>query len=778
MVEVSCPHCGVKLKAPEDRVGKKARCAKCQKSFRVVDPVPMAESVGEPEMLGMPLPNDDEDDRTELMTADQLPPLAPIPPLKAKPTPPPVPVPAKDLAELPSADPFDFGKPAVPAATAAKPAVGAAKPAPAAPVPVPAPVPTAKPVLGSAKSNPVAKVAKSEPSPLSIDDEPAPLAGIPIDEPEPLPKNAKPKPKAKAKAAPEPEPEPMPADDAFAFGFADEPAPAESAKSKQRDELAELAARARKKKKRGEDDSETEEPENTPHYRRPGGKAKGMIKALFLTGVAGAFALGLGIAAVVVYKKNNKPPAVKKEEKQEDPEPPAPPPNPNPVPPKIEPKVIPPKIEPKVEPKVVPPKVEPKVETKTEPKIEPKVVPPVPPKVEPKKVSDPKPSRAGLELRGKFQSFEISKEKEAAKFEQADQPGKEQVVLDTAFASVLRVFPPVDPKNDTYVVVREGAKLSLDGYSASSDKRLSRMEFAGGTAQPICDVFESPTDKRFLAVSNDRLTVWDLADNKNKVLLDAIDPYKGKPEHQNNGIAAAFFSTQPSQVVVVSTAGAVHLYSIPAQSEVAKFEPPHGAKGKVVLGESVARVADGGSIVLAVGGFLYQIRSGGNLERLREYDLKGDVKPLAVAASGTPGRLLLACETGVEGKKDRALVYLPLGAKADATITLWPAAAGTPKEAFWVSETSAAVVAESGITWFYDNKETNKFVPVVVTRPATTGLYLGSKDQLWYVVGRPTDPKQSFLVTLTVPFRDAFDFRREAETRVRVVRIDQNGLAK
>ena len=34
-VEVACPGCGAKLKAPSDRVGKKARCGKCHKSFRI-----------------------------------------------------------------------------------------------------------------------------------------------------------------------------------------------------------------------------------------------------------------------------------------------------------------------------------------------------------------------------------------------------------------------------------------------------------------------------------------------------------------------------------------------------------------------------------------------------------------------------------------------------------------------------------------------------------------------------------------------------------------------
>ncbi len=766
MVEVSCPHCGVNLKAPEDRIGKKARCKKCQQPFRVPGPIPMAEPVGdEPQALSvvaMPTPrlppDEGEDDRTELMTVDQMPPLPPLPPPKAKPAP------------VSAATPAPAVKPA-PAPPAARPASGTAKAAPPK----------------STASVPGAKAAE----PLPIGDEAEPLADIPSDAP---PKS---KPRAKAKPAaesvPDPESEPAltdnafafgltdepseapkpkkkrdeeekekpepkkapangktkaaPADGALAFGFTDEPSPPETAKPKKKrdedDKPAELGNKKAVKKTRDLD--EPEDDENKPRYRRPEEKGSGMAKMMLITAFVGFFAVGLGIAAFVVYAKKNKPPPeVKKEEKKEEPIP--------------DPPVTPPVVVPPVTPKD---KVDPKPKDTVDPKKD--------------KEPDPVPTRPGFELAIKSKPFDIGKEKDAAKLERADKPGEPRFVLETAFASVLRAFPPFDPKSaDTYAVVREGAKLSLDAYSPSSGKRISRLEFAADLTRPICDLYASVTDSQFLAVSDGKITVWNLADQKK--LFDAVDPYAGKPDHEKNGIAAAFFSVQPSQIVVVSTAGAVHLYSLPAKASVAEFAPPHGAKGKVVLDESVARAEGGGSIVLAVGGVLYQIQSSGNLARLRTHDLGGDAKPLAVAASGTPGRLLFAFETDAKGKKDRGLLYLPLGAGAKPVISLWPTVAGTPKSAFWVGDTSAGVATENGVVWF--DEEMNKFGPLVVTRPVAAGLYLGAGNQFLYVVPHPSKPAQSVLVTLAVPFGDAFDFRREAATRLRVVRIDSNGLAK
>src|SRR5688572_7347174 len=97
-VQVPCPHCGAKLKAPDNATGKKVKCKQCNQGFRI--PGTAAAS---------PIGDDD------IPVADLV---------EEPPSPPP---PAKPAATLPSADPFDFGKPA---AKAPAPA-----PKPAAPVP-------------------------------------------------------------------------------------------------------------------------------------------------------------------------------------------------------------------------------------------------------------------------------------------------------------------------------------------------------------------------------------------------------------------------------------------------------------------------------------------------------------------------------------------------------------------------------------------------------------------------------------------------------------------
>ena len=83
-IEVSCPACGVKLKAPESKAGKKAKCGKCGARVRIPGPVPHVDSVGETHML-MPapapgLPGDDEP--VPMASAvDDLDPLPVAPPL-------------------------------------------------------------------------------------------------------------------------------------------------------------------------------------------------------------------------------------------------------------------------------------------------------------------------------------------------------------------------------------------------------------------------------------------------------------------------------------------------------------------------------------------------------------------------------------------------------------------------------------------------------------------------------------------------------------------------
>ncbi|MBP3955214.1 hypothetical protein J8F10_07960 [Gemmata sp. G18] len=460
--------------------------------------------------------------------------------------------------------------------------------------------------------------------------------------------------------------------------------------------------------------------ENTSRYQCPEAKS-GTDRRLRTRVGARLLAVTLGTAAVIAYMKNTEPPeAIKTEAQNEDPSAPA---DPNSA----------------------------------------------------DQALEPEGTRPALELTAARPAFTVGKE--PIVFERADKPSEPRFILETEFDLVRRAFPPFDPKTaDTFVVVRTGTNFALDAYSPSSRVRVSRLEFTADPVEPIWDLHSSATATRFLAASGGKLTVWDLEGNTK--LADAVDPFAGKPDHQKDGLAAAFFAPQPDQIVTVSTAGAVHLFDVRRGATVSEFIAPRGARGKVILGASVARAAGGGSIVLVVGGVLYQIKAGAALDRLRVHDLGGEVKPLAVAASGTPGRLLLTLETKGKGKKDRALFYLPLGAESRPVTSLWPPGAGAPKGALWVNDTSAGVITESGVVWFSDDQ--NKFGPVVVTRPAGGGLYFGAGNLFWFVVPHPSNPARSVLVPQAVPFGDTFEFRGAAEANepLRVLRIDPNGLAK
>ncbi|MBN9119825.1 MAG: hypothetical protein J0I06_11810, partial [Planctomycetes bacterium] len=690
VVEVSCPNCGTKFKAPDNMAGKKARCKKCNTAFRIPG-VPLAESVGDADVPVADL-------------IDEGPSAVP---------------PAKSAAALPSADAFDFGKPAAKPA----PAPPAAKSAPSGPVPAP----PARPAFGTAKAEAAPKPAPAKPAPAPAPPAKpaaaAPAARPPSKSPEPLPLDDEPPPPRPA--AP---PEPAPAADADPFAFSEEPArPAKSkrrdededaprkkrrdedederpAKSKRRDEDAPKKKRRdedederpakskapaddepynpfanypsdpepepeKKSKKRRADDDEDPKARKTrgdegdedesakPRYRRP--DERGGSKILLIVGALGAFALGLGVVAAVVYIKNNrKPPEaeVKKDEKKEEPPPVVPPDPPRPDAPKVDPKAEPSKVEPKVDPKV-----EPKPKDKVDPKAE-------PPKVEPVRPKDPGPTRATIALPPNLKTFSVAGL--PAKPSQADRP-RGGGTLDAPAAGVRRVFPPFDKTADTCVLVQtsaplmgKGEKLVLDSYGPSGNRVPdARIEYDGdGSPDPIADLYASGDGAHFLAAVDGKLHVWALADKKK--LADGLDPYADKPEHAKAGLAAAFLTTKPGVVVTVSTAGAVHLYDVLNRKTVSEFVPPNGAPGRVALGRSAAKAGGNGSVAVAVGGVLYQLEAKEGLRELRKYDLTGDVgRSLGLAVSGTPGRLLYAFETAPDksGKKDLAVFGLPLG---------------------------------------------------------------------------------------------------------------------
>ena len=890
MVEVPCPHCGAKLKAPEGMAGKKARCNKCHKSFRLPG-VPLADSVGDADI--------------PMAEAVEEPPAAPPPP-------------AKPVAALPSADPFDFGKPAAkssPAVPAAKPAsspvvpavkpkpaaapeparpaaksspavpavkpasspaVPAAKPAPSAPAkstPAAAALP-AKPAVAAATPAPAAPVAKplaKQAEPLSLDDDPPPAAPKPALPAAPVPeppravavadvapvaeepsKPAKSKRQhedeerpvrskkrhedeespargkrhaeederpAKSKRHAEEEPARPPKSKRSAEGEAVADAPRKKRRSDEDSDarlaqakpavttdepsnpFASLSAspepeppKARRKRrdedededdpkarKRRRDEDEDEEPEK-PRYRRPGDQPESK-KMLYIVAAFGVFALILGIVAVVVFIRVNRKP--EPEAKKEEPPPaiPADPPkvdSPKVDPPKVDPPKVDPKskdkIDPKVEPKVDPPKVDPKGDPKINPKVNPKV--------------EPKLTRFALRLPPSAKTFTVGGL--PAKVEPADRPSREAGgvrVLESASGVVRRVFPPLKPTTaDTYVLIQtappvggKGEKLALDSYGPAGNRvPTARIDFDGdGTPNPVADVHTSTAESYFLAAASGKIHVW-LVNGKKK-LTDTFDPYADKPEHAKAGLAAAFFAKDPNFLVTISTAGAVHLFDLRTNATVSEFVPPHGAPGKVVLGLSAARAEENKSVAVAVGGILYQISTEPGLDVIRKYDLEGDVgRSLGLAVSSTPGRLLYAFELAPDkdGKKERAVLGLPLGDSAKHILYRLPSDAGDPKGALWAGETFGGVIVDRGVLWFDDHE--HKFLPVALTQPPGVGQYFGDERYFWYVVPHPGMGGKSMLVALSVPFDDFRGYQENyfAKQPLRALRLDHTGLAK
>jgi hypothetical protein len=492
-----------------------------------------------------------------------------------------------------------------------------------------------------------------------------------------------------------------------------------------------------------------------PRYHRPA-KTGGTGKMLLISAVVGLFALGLGVTAVVVYVKSNKKnqEQAKKEEKKEE----APALSGAPTDAQ----------QPKGD---SPAKGDPKSKDKNPDSKAPK---------------DPEPepgARPTLALRG-MKAFNVGAL--PAKVEPVDKP-QAGMVLDVPLTAVRRVFTPPKPKTDDTCVLFQtaagaggkGEKLALDSYGPAGNRvPAARIEYEGdGLAVPIADLHTTPKGTFFLAAVGGKLHVWALAD-KSK-LADGISPYADKPLHAKAGLAAAFFSREdPNLVVTVSTAGAVLLYDLSAKKAVSEFVPPNGAPGKVALGQSIA-VADGhGSVAVAVAGVLYQVRAAPELEVLRKYDLGGDVgRSIALAVHGTPGRLLYVFETAPDraGKKEKAILGLPLGDEAKPVFYKFPDAAGEPKAALWANE-AGGVVVDRGVLWFNDDE--GKFLPLLLTQPPAGGQYFGDEKYFWYLIPHPKEATKSALVALVVPFADFAQYQKNSLNQpLRAAKIDHNGLA-
>jgi hypothetical protein len=806
MLDVSCPSCGAKLKADEKMAGKKAKCKKCGTGFRIPGDK-VGESLAEGQTLGTPappLPGDDAGVAMAMAVDDDVPmaaPLAPPPPPAAKPA---------EVAALPSADPFDFSKPAAPAAKPAAPpaaqpapptaapakaAFGAAKSAPPAPVPPkpaapppPAPAakvapPAAKPAPPAAEPEPVpeaAEVVDEDDNPFSFGGGGAAAAkknGAKDDAPkkekdaDAKPKAEDPEPKPKKKAAPKPkadDDDDAPAVDPnnpFTLGalLDGPPAPPEPKKKKRGEEDDDEPKAKKKPKKDGE---EGDADEDKPGYRRPEERGgKGM--AVLITLVVGGLALALGGAAVVRYMKDKRADAVaeakrKAEEeakkKNEDPFANTPPGPGGPGP----------------EPKGKDPEPKPKGKDDTKGKVEPK----------PKDVNP----ASGKPMIGVPKLKAVTVAPVGDKLTNSDKP-KDGLVLDSALGAVRRVFPRAKKTDELFVLVQTnpgaggaGEQLALDVYTASNARdAAARIEFPGDSvAQPIADLIPTPDGGAlFVAGILGKVHVWNVREKRK--LADGLDPYADKPAHRAAGLAAVFFAPGGKQVVTVSTAGAVLLVDLASGKAVSEFVPEHGTAGRVLLGTSVAKAEGNGSVAVAVAGVVYQVKVAPGLEVVRKLDLGGDVgRSMGVAVSGTPGRILYTFETNDGGKKDKVVAMLALDDKGKGPqfFAFPTGAAGTDgKGAVFAGGELGGALTDKGAVWFDDDE--GKIVPLMATVPTASAQFYGSGDNIWYAIPDPKMPAKTVLAAISAELNDREDLKKNfgANKPLTALRVDAEGAS-
>jgi hypothetical protein len=780
-IEVPCPGCGLKLKAPDDRVGKKAKCKKCGTSFRV--PGPVVDSVGESQQLSVVTTPEDEDVPMAAAAEEFDDPLpVPIPPPAPPARPASPPAPATNVAALPSADAFDFSTaPKAPARTAS----GAAKSTPAAPglPPKPAASSPPKPPPAPPPLPPKAAAVKPAPEVLSLDDEePAPPSPPAVKKSTPA-----------SPPAPPPAPEPKPPASNVPFTLSTDTKDESKIRKKKRDEEEEAQEEVDKRAKKaarkaaaaaaapleeetaGAEDpfgfysepapksetkskkqrDEEEEAKEGHRYRRPEERPSG-VKPLLIAVVLALAAIGAVVGAVMVNRRQareaeriQKEAEQKKkdeEKKKDEPEPTAP--------------------EQKAEPKKDTPKKDPPKDSSQE--ISPK-------KDAPKEL----PPKALVEQGMKtFQFRPLS-----AKPEVILKPNPPAIVIAAPFAKVKRVFVPADRRKQDVVVVWQsnpgvggkGEKLSVDIHSGANGGRILQFDYDGDGKDTMCDV--SADMKFFAAVGpDDKISVWNLAD-KSKV-LEGFSPYADVPGGKKPELAAIYFAQNSAEFVTVSTAGVVQLIQIAGKAQLSIFAPPGTpVPGSVIAGKNVATDDDRKSIVLAVGESVYQISTVAGLPTTWKLDLGEVGRPLGIAVLGIKGQIAYAFETIPNAKKEKEKVILFCTNDKDVrAFYRWPDAAGEPVGAMWAGPGLAAIPTERGVV--YVQQENQKFTPFALGEVAGgKGPQAANEQGHWYLTANAADPGKSMLVELKA--EAIGDLKGTlAGMDVPRVKLDDKGLSK
>ena len=233
----------------------------------------------------------------------------------------------------------------------------------------------------------------------------------------------------------------------------------------------------------------------------------------------------------------------------------------------------------------------------------------------------------------------------AAKPESIQNTSGTPISVDVPFERVRQFFAPENRTTQDAVVVwlantpvdGKGERIAVDTYSATTGVRVGRFEYDGDGTALKCDV--SPDGRLFAAAVNGKIAVWNLADKT--MPLDGFDPYADKPDHRKAGLAAVYFASNSTNLVTVSTAGAIHLFDIATRKPLADLILPNGHPGRVVMGKSVAADGSRASVVVEVGGVIHQVATNAGLRSAWTLELGGEVgHSFGIAAVGAgPHRL-------------------------------------------------------------------------------------------------------------------------------------------
>ncbi len=811
-LDVTCPNCGAKLKAPDTMAGKRGKCKKCGAGFRIPGPGSPGDSVGEPQMLSvLSLP-------TPALPGEDIQMAAPVEPAPT------------DVRSLPPADPLDLtAPPAVQTAAKAAPPPAAeatlpvAKTAPTAPAALAATPPTAQTATvaapGEKSASAPAKSAPAESNPAAVSPPPPETPDNPFafgtdDDERPRKKRRddderddddddRPRKKRKERerdtdfnpfaqtpAAAEPAPPGGTADNPFAFTSTE----TQDEQKEKRKRPADEKTRARRndddderdddrpRKKRRDDDELDNDDDDRPRkkrkerdrlddddedgkrqgrrYVRPGEQKSGS-KTLIFAALLGIAALGAAVAAVVMMQQRDREreeaAAKAKAEKEKKAE-----------------EVPPPAETPKNETKGTP------TDTKNPKKDPPGKKEPTPKKND--KEPEPGSTLPALELPANLRTFEFRPL--GAKPEVVQMPSGLPTTIDVPLTKIVKIFAPENRVASDLIVVWQstpgfggrGEKISVDRYSGTTGARVDRFEYDGDGGVVKCDV--SADGRSFVAAGADgKITVWSLG-NKAVKALEGFDPYASDEAHKKAGIGAVFFGRNPQHVAVVTTAGFVHLHDIATKRRIGSsgpYSPP--VPGKVFQGKNVSADESRASLIFAVGGDLYQAETT-NLTTIWRHSVGADFgKPLAIGVA-PGGRTAFAFETDAKGKKEKAILFcLP---KGKPEFYRWPEGVGDPVSISWAGPDYAIIGTTRGAIWAEYDSEGKRFTMLALGEtPGGKALHTATEKAHWYVVPA-ADPNRALLLELGMPPGELLEFRNAADAKqpLYTVKLDEKGLSR